>query len=151
MNADERGSGAAKTAETQLLHADLTEKIIGVFYEVYNELGYGFLESVYSEAIRIALTQAGFFVEREVELPVWFRGQRIGIYKADLIVEKKVLVELKTVRTLEQAHEAQLFHYLRSTPIEVGLLLNFGPKPQFKRIAFSNSRKDPRQSAFIRG
>jgi GxxExxY protein len=124
-----------------LKHAEITEKIIGMFFAVYNELGHGFLESVYQNAMVIALTQAGLQVEREVPVPVFFRGQIVGDYRADLLVESLVLVELKTVRTLEQSHEAQLFHYLRATNIEVGLLLNFAAKAQFKRIAFENVRK----------
>ncbi|MCU1306716.1 MAG: hypothetical protein JWN45_1411 [Acidobacteriaceae bacterium] len=122
-------------------HAEITEKIIGVFFAVYNELGHGFLESVYQNAMVIALIQAGLKVEREVPVPVFFRGQVVGDYRADLLVGGLVLVELKTVRVLEPSHEAQLFHYLRATNVEVGLLLNFGAKAQFKRIAFENTRK----------
>ena len=118
---------------------------------MYNELGFGFLESVDAEAMAIALHESGVKVEREVKVPVFFRGRSIGDYRADIIVNSCVLVELKTAKSIDASHEAQLFHYLRATPVEVGILLNCGPKPQFKRIAFSNSRKDPRQSAFIRG
>lgn len=127
--------------DDNLKHSDITDKIIGVFYDVYNELGEGFLESVYHNAMCIALNQAGLRSEREVALPVFFRGQVVGDFRADLIVSDCVIVELKTVRALDHSHEAQLFHYLRSTKIEVGLLLNFGPRPQFKRIAFDNVRK----------
>ncbi len=122
-------------------HADITEKVIGIFYAVYNELGNVFLESVYQKSMHIALTDAGLHVQCEVAVPVIFRGQNVGDYKADLLVNHAVIVELKTVRGLEASHEAQLFHYLRATTIEVGLLLNFGPKPQFKRVAFDNERK----------
>jgi GxxExxY protein len=108
-----------------LKHNEVTEKIIGVFFDVYNELGEGFLESVHHNAMCIALRQAGLRAEREVALPVFFREQIVGDFRADLIVNGVVIVELKTVRTLEHSHEAQLFHYLRSTEIEVGLLLNF--------------------------
>jgi GxxExxY protein len=136
---------------TLLLHRNLTEKIIGVFYDVYNELGHGFLESVYEEAMSIALTQAGLRVERQVPLRVWFRGQPIGDFRADLIVERAVILELKAASGIDPAHEAQLLHYLRSTEIEVGLLLNFGASPQFKRMVFENSKKEirvhPRESA----
>src|SRR4051812_38344582 len=89
----------------------------------------------------IALKHVGLRAEREVALPVFFRGQIVGDFRADLIVNDVVIVELKTARALEHSHEAQLFHYLRSTQIEVGLLLNFGPKAQFKRVAFDNPRK----------
>src|SRR5216684_5973942 len=111
-----------EAARPTLKHGELTDKIIGVFYDVYNELGHGFLESTYSEAMALALTESGLANAREVPVPVWFRGRKVGQYFADLIVESDVLLELKASRTLESAHEAQLLHYLRSTDIEVGLL-----------------------------
>ena len=122
-------------------HGDLTEKIIGVFYDVYNELGYGFLESVYEASLAVALEEAGLIVERQVAIPVWFRGHKVGEFRADLRVDQTVLLELKCSRALDIAHEAQLLHYLKATEIEVGLLLNFGEKPQFKRLVFDNARK----------
>jgi len=131
INADERG----------YLHSGLTEQIIAVFYEVYNELGYGFLESVYEEAMYRALSSHGLGVVRQSPVPVWFRGELIGDFRADLVVADSVLIELKAARAFEPAHEAQLLNYLRATPIEVGLLLNFGPRPQIRRLAFSNERK----------
>jgi len=124
-----------------LKHSALTEKIIGVFYDVYNELGHGFLESTYAEALIVALQESGLGTAREVPVPVWFRGKKVGQYYADLIVEGVVLLELKAARTLESAHEAQLLHYLRATDVEVGLLLNFGLRPQFRRLLFDNERK----------
>ena len=127
--------------EPSLKHADITEKIIGVFYEVYNELGQGFLESVYQNALSLALEQAGLQVAREVALPVFFRGEMVGDFRADLIVNGVVIVELKSARAIESCHEAQIYNYLRSTEIEVGLVLNFGPRAQFRRMAFENSRK----------
>lgn len=141
MHADRRG----------LKHSGLTEKIIGVFFDVYNELGPGFLESVYEASVEIALDDAGLRVERQVPIPVWFRGRNVGDFRADLLVDGSVILELKAARTLESAHEAQLLNYLRATSIEVGLLLNFGPKPEFKRFVFDNARKhirvNPRPSA----
>jgi len=128
-----------------LKHRELTEKIIGVFYEVYNELGHGFLESVYEEAMAVALPQAGLKLERQVPLRVTFRGAVVGDFRANLLVENAVLLELKAAREIEPVHEAQLLNYLRATQIEVGLVLNFGPKPQFKRLVFENSRKETRQ------
>lgn len=128
-------------APANLMHGELTERIIGVFYDVYNELGYGFLESTYSGAMLIALHDAGLSASCEVSVPVWFRGRKIGQYFADLLVNDCVLVELKTARNIESAHEAQLLHYLRATEIEVGLLLNFGVRPQFRRLLFDNPRK----------
>ncbi len=124
-----------------LKHSEVTERIIGVFYDVYNELGHGFLESVYSEAMSLALAQHGLHAGREVPVPVWFRGVKVGQYFADLLVDNAVLVELKAVRNLEPWHEAQLLHYLRATEIEVGLLLNFGMRPQLRRLLFDNERK----------
>jgi GxxExxY protein len=131
INADER----------RYLHSELTEQIIAVFYEVYNELGYGFLESVYEEAMYRALSSNGLRVVRQAPVPVWFRGEEIGDFRADLVVSDSVLIELKAARAFEPVHEAQLLNYLRATPIEVGLLLNFGPRPQIRRLAFSNERK----------
>jgi GxxExxY protein len=139
MNADER----------RYKHEETTRGIIGVFFEVYNELGYGFLESVYREAMTIALQYEGLQVEREFPLTARFRGQVIGNFKADLVVRGSVIVELKAVRSLEPAHEAQMLNYLRASVLEVGLLLNFGPKPQVRRLAFSNPRKNPRSIAAI--
>ena len=122
-------------------HQELTRKIIGVFYDVYNELGYGFLESVYEEAMAIALRQAGLGVEQQVSLKVKFRGEIVGDFRADLVLERAVILELKAASALDPAHEAQLLNYLRATEVEIGLLLNFGPTPQFKRLAFANTRK----------
>ncbi len=124
-----------------LKHAELTDKIIGIFYDVYNELGYGFLESVFEESLVIGLREGGLSLERQLAIPVWFRGHEVGRFRGDILVEGKVLIELKSARTLEAAHEAQLLHYLKSTEIEIGLLLNFGSRPQFRRLLFDNQRK----------
>ncbi|HWF03727.1 MAG TPA: GxxExxY protein [Candidatus Angelobacter sp.] len=119
----------------------MTEQIIGIFYEVYNELGVGFLEKVYEEAMAASLKERGISFQKQVPIPVWFHGQTIGSYDAGLVVNGVVLVELKACKALDPSHEAQLLDYLRSTEIEVGLLLNFGPRPQVKRLAFENERK----------
>jgi GxxExxY protein len=124
-----------------LKHKETTDSILKSFYEVYNELGDGFLESVYENALYIVLTEHGLHVERQKDISVFFRGNRIGDFKADLIVDEKVLIELKAVRTLDHAHEAQLINYLKAANIEVGLLLNFGRKPEFKRFIYNNKRK----------
>ncbi len=129
-----------------LKHADVTEGIIGVFYDAYNELGYGFLECVYEESLVIALTDAGLTANRQIHLPVWFRGHKVGEFRADMLVEHSVLLELKSARSLDPAHEAQLLHYLKSTEIEVGMLLNFGSRPQFRRLLFDNERKKIREN-----
>jgi GxxExxY protein len=125
----------------KFLHREVTEKVIGVFYDVYNEFGYGFLESVYQGAMLMALGQSGLRVSSLVKIPVFFRGRQIGDFIADLLVEDKVILELKAVSELNPAHEAQLLNYLKATPMEIGLLLNFGPKPKVKRMAFANDRK----------
>lgn len=131
MNADNRG----------FKNQEITKKIIGVFYDVYNELGHGFLESVYEQAMVIALAQAGLSVSVQVPIAVFFRGSQVGDFRADILVNNAVLVELKAARALDPSHEAQLLNYLRGTSIEVGLLFNFGPKAEFKRLAFDNERK----------
>ena len=112
-----------------------------MFYDVYNELGHGFIESVYEKSLQHALVSLGLKACRKIEIPVRFRGQPVGNFEADMLVEDCLLLELKAVRTLDNAHEAQLLNYLRATDIELGLLLNFGLKPQFKRMVFDNSRK----------
>ncbi len=127
--------------EHERKHWNLCHEIVAVFYAVYNELGYGFLEAVYEEALYVALTEAGFTVGRQVPTPIWFRGKVIGKYQADLVVNGVVLLELKAAQAIDASHKAQILNYLRATDIEVGLLLNFGPKPSFKRFIFENSRK----------
>ena len=131
MNTDQRG----------FRHKDVTQRIIGAYFEVYNELGYGFLEPVYQEAMSIALQSAGLHIEREFSLRANFRGQMIGLFKADFLVNSSVLLELKAVRELGPSHEAQVLNYLRAGTLEVALLLNFGPRAQIRRLAFSNERK----------
>jgi GxxExxY protein len=130
-----------------LKHHELTEKLIGIFYSIYNELGHGFLESVYEQAFSVALAENGTFFQRQIAVPVWFHGQEIGDFRADLLIEKKVLIALKTGRDIDPAWEKQLLNYLRATQIEVGMLFNFGPAAQFRRYVFENERKNPRKSA----
>lgn len=134
MYADQRG----------LKHAELTEMLIGSFFSLCNELGHGFLESVYEQAFSVVLAEKGVFFQRQIAIPVWFHGAKIGEFRADLLVEGKVLIELKTGRDIDLAWEKQLLNYLRATDVEVGLLFNFGPTAQFRRYAFENARKNPR-------
>lgn len=133
---------------SNLQHGDVTERIIGAFYEVYNGLGNGFLEAVYESALALELEERGLVVRRQIPLAVHYKGRLVGQYVADLVVNDAVIVELKAVHRIDGAHEAQLINYLRATEIEVGLLLNFGAKPEFRRLVFANSRKrirvDPR-------
>jgi GxxExxY protein len=121
----------------ELLERELTEKVIGVCFEVSNELGAGFLESVYQKAMIIALSQKGLSVKEEVPLKVEFRGQVIGDFYADILVEDRIILELKAVKALNAEHEAQLINYMKATGKKVGLLVNFGnPKLEWKRFVF---------------
>lgn len=130
-------------------HSELTDLVIGTFYEVYNELGFGFLESVYRKALRLALLEKGVNVEEEVEVSVLFRGHNVGNFKADLLANRVVLIELKTAENLAPAHESQVLNYLRATSLELGLLLNFGPKPQVRRLLLDNDRKQYRRATAV--
>ena len=132
---------ATHYAAARYKHGDLTKQIIGIFYDVYNVLGYGFLEKVYENALAIRLREAGFDVTQQQPIAVTFDGQVVGEYFADLVVNDLVILELKAVKELGEAHEAQLINYLHATPYEVGLLLNFGPKAQVVRKAYDNRRK----------
>ncbi len=127
---------------TDYKYKELTDKIIHGFYEVYNELGFGFLESVYEKSLMLILSEYGLRVENQSRIEVNFRNRIVGEFRADLIVDKKVVIELKAVRTLLPEHEAQLINYLKATEYEIGLLLNFGNKPQIKRLIFNNERKN---------
>jgi len=137
-----------------LVHGELTREIIGAFFDVYNELGFGFLEAVYQRALPMALAERGIESRREVPLTVHFRGQPIGDYRADLVVDGRVIVETKAAEKIIPVHELQLLTYLRATKLTVGLLLNFGPRPTFRRLILSSPQEgrwssgcDPRRSA----
>lgn len=125
----------------QLKHAELTDKILKIFYQVYNELGFGFLESVYENATAIALIEAGMRVRQQVPIPVYFRGHQVGDFRCDLLVEDEIFLEIKAVKAIAPEHVAQVLNYLRATEIEVALILNFGERPDFKRLIFDNARK----------
>jgi len=122
-------------------HSELTGKILGAFFQAHKELGYGFSEKVYENSLVILLNEIGLKVEPQVELPVFFHGQKVGEYKADLIVEDVVLLELKAAEKIIEEHAAQLLNYLKATSIEVGLVLNFGPIAEFRRKVYDNERK----------
>jgi GxxExxY protein len=130
-----------ESAQMDARLADVTGQVINAFYTVYNALGYGFLEKVYENAMVIELRRLGLDVMPQTCIDVYYEGMRIGEYHADLLVNGAVLVELKAARVLLPEHEAQLLNYLKATPHEVGLLLNFGPKPQIKRKVYDNARK----------
>ena len=129
-------------AEENYRHSELTEQVIKAFYNVYNTPGYGFLEKVYENALLIELRKMGLMTLAQKPINVYYDGQEVGVYFADLLVEGKVILELKTCESIAGEHEAQLINYLRATDIEIGLVLNFGKKPQFKKKAFSNEFKD---------
>ena len=128
--------------DSKLKHSDITSKILHAFFKkVYHRLGYGFLEKVYENSMAIELRSMGLKVEQQAKINVYYEGAIVGEYLADLLVEDAVIVELKAAPNILIEHEAQLLNYLRATPYEVGLLLNFGPKADFRRKAFDNERK----------
>ncbi len=124
----------------EYLHSKLTEELIGVFYEVYNELGFGFLEKVYQNAMYLELKNRNYFVEAQKQINVSYKDIIVGEYFADLIVNECVIIELKASEVLVQENELQLINYLKATEIEVGLLMNFGKKPEIRRKIFSNKK-----------
>jgi GxxExxY protein len=119
-------------------HAEITDKIIRAAYTVYNALGYGFTEKIYENAMAVEMNALGLTVAQQVPAQVFYKNQLMGDYLVDLLVEGKVILELKAVGVLTPAHEVQLVNYLRATGIEVGLLINFGPKIDIRRRAFTN-------------
>jgi len=120
---------------------ELTDQIIKIFYRVYNKLGYGFLEKIYENAFMIELKEEKIVAVAQAPIQVFYKGQILGEYFADILADNKVIIEIKATKNLMEEHEAQLLNYLKATNIEVGLLLNFGPKPEVRRKAFDNKRK----------
>jgi GxxExxY protein len=125
-------------------HSELTGKILGAFFQLYKELGYGFSEKVYETAMAVLLEEAGLIVRRQIPIKVNFHGKIVGEYVADMVVNNLILLELKAIEKLVVIHEAQMLNYLKATDIEVGLLLNFGPQAEFRRKIYDNSRKGSR-------
>lgn len=119
-------------------HSEITEAVIAAFYRVYNVLGYGFLEKVYQNAMAVELRKHGLRVQTQAKMNVYYEGEQVGEYFADLLVEDAVIVELKAADALCTEHHAQVLNYLKASNIEVGLLMNFGPKPEFKRKVFDH-------------
>ena len=130
-----------KNNSESLLHKDITVEIISAYYYVYNELGYGFLEKVYENAMLIELKSRGLKVESQKIIKVNFKDSIVGEYFADIIVDDIIILELKSCEALVPEHEVQLFNYLKATNIEVGLLFNFGKRAAFKRKVFTNDNK----------
>jgi GxxExxY protein len=125
----------------EYLHQDLSAEIIKCFYQVYNTLGFGFLEKVYQNALKIELEKSGFSVFPQMPIKVYYDDHLVGEYYADLVVEGKIILELKAAEALCEEHEFQLINYLKATEFEVGLLLNFGEKPEIRRKIFTNTNK----------
>ena len=126
---------------TNLLHKSITDGILKAYYNVYNELGFGFLEKVYQNAMYLELKSLGYKVEAQKQIKVYFKNQLVGEYYADLLIDDMVIVELKAIELLMNVHTAQIMNYLKATSIEVGMLLNFGEEPEFKRVIYTNNRK----------
>jgi GxxExxY protein len=127
-----------------LLQESTTRRIVGSFYDVYNRLGFGFLESVYANALELELNEHGLLVRREMPVRVHYRGRPVGEFRADMVVEDVVLVEIKASRVLDPHAREQTLNYLRGTALEVGLILHFGTRPRFERVI--SSCRDPRRS-----
>jgi GxxExxY protein len=123
-------------------YEEITNKIIEAFYRVYNTLGYGFLEKVYRNALYYELIEMGFKADMEKRIFVYYKTHIVGDYSSDLLVENIIICELKTSESLQEGDESQLINYLKATNIEVGLLLNFGKKPQVKRKIYDNEKKN---------
>ncbi|MGB7875863.1 MAG: GxxExxY protein [Anaerolineales bacterium] len=124
-----------------MLHEEITSDIINAFYHAYNTLGYGFLEKVYENALAKELAKRGHSVKQQIPIQVFYEGETVGEYFADILVDNKIILELKAAEEIIKTHEAQLVNYLKATDIQVGLLLNFGPKAEFKRKIFTKRRK----------
>nr|WP_315150122.1 GxxExxY protein [uncultured Flavobacterium sp.] len=131
---------------SNLLYKEITDSILKAYYDVYNQLGYGFLEKVYQNAMYFELKSLGYKVEAQKPIKVYFKNQLIGEYYADLLIEDKVIVELKACELLMNVHVAQIMNYLKATEIEVGLLLNFGEDAEFKRMIYTNDRKQNKKN-----
>jgi GxxExxY protein len=125
-----------------LLFKELSDQIIKAYFKVYNKLGFGFLEKVYENALCLELSKCNLLISQQVPLDVYYDNEIVGFYKADIIIENKIIIEIKAAETLCEAHECQLINYLKATELEVGLLLNFGKEPQFKRKIFQK-KPDP--------
>jgi GxxExxY protein len=124
-----------------MIEPALSQAILDAFFRVYTELGYGFLESVYANALVVELQANGIACRRQLPFEVVYRGAVVGLYRCDLIVADRVLIEVKAIRVLSEADERQTRNYLKTTKIEVGFLLNFGPKPVFRRFVYSDLQK----------
>ena len=126
----------------ELIHKELSSKILNCFYKVYNTLGFGFLEKVYENALLIELHKNGLCAENQKQIKVYYNEFQVGLYFADIIVEDSIILEIKAAEFIVEEHELQLINYLKATRIEIGLLLNFGKRAEFRRKIFTNDRKE---------
>lgn len=124
-----------------MLHEEITDKILKCYYTVYNELGYGFLEKVYENALFYELENYGLECKKQFSIKVFYDGIIVGEYFADILVNDKIILELKATESIVEEHEIQLINYLKATKYEIGLLLNFGKKPEVKRKIYTNDKK----------
>ncbi len=131
----------------EFLHKEIGDKVLRAFYNVYNRMGFGFAEKVYERSMMIEFRKMGVKCERQKSITVYYDGENVGDYCADIVVEDAVILELKAATGIATEHETQLFNYLRATDVEVGYVLNFGEKPQFRRVLFTNDRKHGRNAA----
>ncbi|MDL1893800.1 GxxExxY protein [Sphingobacteriales bacterium CHB3] len=127
-----------------MIHEELSNKIIRAYYTVYNTLGFGYLEKVYENAMRVELRKFGLRVEQQKKIDVYYDSEVVGEYYADLVVNEIIILELKAASAIIPEHEAQIINYLKCTRIELGLLFNFGSKPEFLRRIFTNDKKNIR-------
>ena len=128
---------------TDLIYSDITDKVLKAYYAVYNKLGFGFLEKVYENALLIELVEMNIFCERQKSIKVFYKNKIVGEYFADIMIENKIILELKAAECLAMEHELQLVNYLKATEIELVFLLNFGKKAEFRRKLFTNNIKNP--------
>lgn len=129
-----------------LLIKEITSKVINAYFKVYNTLGYGFLEKVYENALTVELQRSGLFYKKQYPIKVYYEEKEVGFYIADFLIEEKLIIEIKAMESLCEEHEYQLVNYLKATDIEIGLLMNFGKKAEFKRKIFQNTIKKSVQS-----
>ena len=132
-----------------MIYQETTDVILKAFYKVYNVLGFGFLEKVYENALGIELAKNGLNICHQKSIAVYYEGERVGDYFADIVVNDAIILELKSAENIRNEHFAQLTNYLKATKIEVGLLLNFGKRPDFKRLIFTNDIKRGHRKVFL--
>jgi GxxExxY protein len=144
MNANGPSSTEA-ASRPAIIEKELSREIVAAFYDVYNALGFGFLESIYAKALEIALPRRGLFVQREAACEIYFMGERVGVHRADMIVEHRIVVEVKAAQALADINKRQLLNYVSAFGLRLGILLHFGPKPSFHRVLGTRRYDDTRE------